>query len=305
MAFKVTISGDIVLGKSIDSVTFNADTPPDNYYCMRNYTINSMQITGRIGAGEKTIGLYEWSLLPTSNPNCYREVEVEQTHAEKIVRSVNFSKAFVVGYSENFSKGEGVGHFSISIRQLCDVDVNINSEIQQNSESLQIATPPIEEAIQNVEIVTQSAPVFANVLKKRNVLPVTEKVKPVVEAKMMLNGKEYKCVNPTAREDRDPPPGELTGILGPTPNRNTRDMHAEISCMYKALKDGNKGGKAEIEVKGMEVCDWCQKDIKKMAQQLELDELTIKDSSGTYRFKGPTDFLNKSQGGKTWKMARL
>jgi len=122
---------------------------------------------------------------------------------------------------------------------------------------------------------------------------------------MILNGKEYKDVNPTAREDREPPPRELTGILGPTPNRNTRDMHAEIACMYKALKDGNKGGKAEIEVKGMEVCDWCQKDIKKMAQQLELDELIIKDSAGTYKFSGPTDFLNKSQGGKTWKMAQL
>jgi hypothetical protein len=83
MAYKVTISDGTVLEKSIDSITFNVDTPPDDFYSTRMHTINSMQITGRIGAGEKTIGLYEWSLLPASNPKCYKEIEVEHTTQTK------------------------------------------------------------------------------------------------------------------------------------------------------------------------------------------------------------------------------
>ncbi len=126
MSYKVIISDGIILEKSIESITFNAYPPSDNFYEMRDFTINSMTITGKIGAGEKTISLYKWSLLPANNPNCYKEIVVEQTHADQTVRIVKFSKAFVVDYSENFSKGEGVGHFSILIRQLAEVDINID-----------------------------------------------------------------------------------------------------------------------------------------------------------------------------------
>jgi hypothetical protein len=86
-------------------------------------------ITGKIGAGEKTISLYEWSLLPANNPNCYKEIVVEQIHADQIVRSVKFSKAFIVDYSESYSKGEGFGRFSIFIRQLAEVDIELTNEI--------------------------------------------------------------------------------------------------------------------------------------------------------------------------------
>jgi hypothetical protein len=66
---------------------------------------------------------------------------------------------------------------------------------------------------------------------------------------MTLNRKRYTDVNPTVRKDRAETSGELTGISCPTPNLNTRDMHAEITCMYKALKENNKGGKAIIAYK--------------------------------------------------------
>jgi hypothetical protein len=153
MTYKVTISDGTILEKSIESVTFKADTPPDNSYCMRTYTINSMQITGRIGAGEKTISLYEWVLLPANNFNCYKEIVVEQTHADQTVRVVKFSKAFVVDYSESYSKGAGVGYFSIFIRQLAEVDIELTNEITPqptmtglSNEVEELSLPPVQSA---------------------------------------------------------------------------------------------------------------------------------------------------------------
>jgi len=38
-----------------------------------------------------------------------------------------------VDYSESYSKGEGVGHFSILIRQLAEVDIECANEVIQQS----------------------------------------------------------------------------------------------------------------------------------------------------------------------------
>ncbi len=155
MAYKVTISDGTILEKSIDSVTFNADTPSDNFYEMRTYTINSMTITGRIGAGEKTISLYEWALLPANNPKCYKEIEVEQTHAGELIRKVKFSMAFVVDYSESFAKQEGVGYFSILVRQLSEIDIDVTSQSPQGA-----VIDSKSEAIIEKEIVPIVAPII-------------------------------------------------------------------------------------------------------------------------------------------------
>jgi len=182
MAYKVTISDGTILEKSIESVTFKADTPPDPY-CMRTYTINSMQITGRIGAGEKTISLYEWSLLPANNPNCYKEIVVEQTHADQTVRIVKFSKAFVVDYLESYSKGTGVGYFSIFIRQLADVDIELKNEVTQQAVMTELSNE-VEELssplVQNVGIIAASSnvknsrPSFTDIIAKKNAMQDNE-----------------------------------------------------------------------------------------------------------------------------------
>ncbi len=72
MAYKVTISDGTILEKSIESITFNANPPSDDFYEMRDFTINSMNIIGKIGAGEKSSSLYEWALVPANNPGCYK-----------------------------------------------------------------------------------------------------------------------------------------------------------------------------------------------------------------------------------------
>ena len=165
MGYKVTISDGTILEKSIEYVTFNADTPSDDSYCMRNYTINSIAITGKIGAGEKTISLYEWSLLAASNPDCYKEIVVEYIHAGQIIRNVTFSKAFVVDYSESYSKGEGVGHFSILIRQLADIDIECANEATQQSTATETApTNVVEES--SLPQVLETAVTATSIAKK-------------------------------------------------------------------------------------------------------------------------------------------
>ena len=180
MGYKVTISDGTILEKSIEYVTFNADTPSDDSYCMRNYTINSISITGKIGAGEKTISLYEWALLAASNPNCYKEIEVEYIHAGQLLRNVKFSKAFVVDYSESYTKDTGVGHFSILIRQLADVDIECANEVTQQSTATETApTNVVEEiilpqvletAVTATSIAKKDRPKATDILAKRKMM---------------------------------------------------------------------------------------------------------------------------------------
>jgi len=174
MAYKVTISDGTILEKSIDFVTFKADTPSDDFYEMRDYTINSMTITGRIGAGEKTISLYEWALLPASNPKCYKEIEVEHTHAGQVIRKVKFSMGFVVDYSESFAKNEGVGHFSILVRQLSEIDIDVTSQSPQGAV---IASKPgaiIEKEV--VPVVAQEASAIVTTKKPEGRMSITDRI---------------------------------------------------------------------------------------------------------------------------------
>lgn len=127
LAYKVTISDGTVMEKCIQHVSFNIDKP-DDHSIGGVYPVNTMTIVGRIGMGEPTVGLYKWSLLPAGNPDCYKEVTVEQTHANQLIRKVRFSRAFVVDYSESYSKGEGAGLFTINIRQLAGLDIETTAQ---------------------------------------------------------------------------------------------------------------------------------------------------------------------------------
>jgi len=174
MAYKVTISDGTILEKSIDSVAFNADTPSDNFYETRDYTINSMTITGRIGTGENTISLYKWALLPASNPKCYKEIEVEQTHADQVIRKVKFSMAFVVDYSESFAKHEGAGYFSILVRQMSEIDIDVTSQSPQGAIIDSKPETIIEKEV--VPVVAQVASAIVTTKKPESRMSFTDRI---------------------------------------------------------------------------------------------------------------------------------
>ncbi len=120
------------LAKSVQSVTFYAN-PPDDIYDRHTTEISSMSITGKIGAEDSTVDLYKWALLPASDPKCYKKVEVEQANAAgQVIRKVSFPNAFVVDYSESYSKGTGAGVFTLFVRQL-DIDEDENDIKEERS----------------------------------------------------------------------------------------------------------------------------------------------------------------------------
>lgn len=133
MAYKVTISDGSVLEKCIDNVIYYLNPPGDSVNLSRSTVRNSMIISGMIDIDEKTEGLYKWALISGNNKECYKDITVEQFRAGQLVRKVRFSKAFVVDYSENYSNSEGVGHFTIYIRQFVGMDIECTTQVVANA----------------------------------------------------------------------------------------------------------------------------------------------------------------------------
>ena len=158
MAYKVTISGGIVLEKSVQFISFNVDTSDNND--RRTTPKNSMIITGIIDTDEGTAALYQWALLPATNSDCYKEIVVEYYHSDQLVRKVCFSKAFVVDYSEDYPNHASVGTFTLYVRQFFGKEIEcigqtvsqeskIESELAEVSEE---ALPTIQKKVEPEEI---------------------------------------------------------------------------------------------------------------------------------------------------------
>lgn len=122
MPYKVIISGDetITLSKCIESIDLRVDTPNDAN--ARSSDVDHIiEIRGQIGAGDSTIGLYQWSILPTSDPKTYRKVEVNTIAAHGVLlRKVTFPNCFVVDYAESFTSFDGNGSFYLLLKQKKD-----------------------------------------------------------------------------------------------------------------------------------------------------------------------------------------
>lgn len=160
MSYKVTISDGAVLEKSINDVQFYT-LQSNDYSSKDTNNRNSIKITGYIDTEESTVGLYNWALLPASNPDCYKEITVEHYKSGGLLRKVTFSKAFVVNYSEEYSNEEGVGIFTIHVRQFYAKDI----EVEAPNEVFNTATvtnktdsnpvPELEEQTQSLETIKQ------------------------------------------------------------------------------------------------------------------------------------------------------
>ncbi|HPD01117.1 MAG TPA: membrane-associated protease 1 [Acetivibrio sp.] len=131
MPIKVTIAGGIVLEKCLDSVYFKVDTSDD--LDARTTDIgNTIEITGRVDVDyEPTAGLYSWALIKPTSANksdVYRKVEVEITSNKdnKLIRKLVFPEAFVVDYLENYSNEDGLGSFTLFLKQKKDNNEVVN-----------------------------------------------------------------------------------------------------------------------------------------------------------------------------------
>ena len=61
-----------------------------------------------------------WSAVPSKRPDCYRNVLLKNVRGNVVLREYNFPNAFVVDYKESFDDEEGVGTFTLKIKQKKD-----------------------------------------------------------------------------------------------------------------------------------------------------------------------------------------
>ncbi|NEW09806.1 membrane-associated protease 1 [Paenibacillus sp. SYP-B3998] len=128
MGFRLKVEGaeTIELGMdNIQTVSYDTDTPDDSN--ARSTDVGAfLKITGKIitatdgDSADDTMKLALWSLVPAEKADCYRKVTLEVIAADQVIRKIYFPNAFVVDYSERFGDTEGVGSFTIFIKQKKD-----------------------------------------------------------------------------------------------------------------------------------------------------------------------------------------
>ncbi|MEK3788652.1 MULTISPECIES: hypothetical protein [Paenibacillus] len=128
MGFRLKVEGQetIELGlDNIKTVVYDTDTPDDSN--ARSTDVGStLRISGKIitatdgDSADDTMKLALWSLVPAEKADCYRKATLEVIAADQVVRKIYFPNAFVVDYNESFGDEEGVGTFSLYIKQKKD-----------------------------------------------------------------------------------------------------------------------------------------------------------------------------------------
>ncbi len=128
MGIRLTIKGaeSISLDEhSIETCKFITDTPDDSN-ARSTDVVNTMILTGRIltavdgDAADDTMKIAKWSVVRAESSDSYRKATVEIVSANQIVRKVHFPNAFVVDYQERYGDTEGIGEFTLVIRQKKD-----------------------------------------------------------------------------------------------------------------------------------------------------------------------------------------
>jgi len=128
MGIRLTIEGaeSISLDEhSIETCKFITDTPDDSN-ARSTDVVNTMILTGRIltavdgDAADDTMKIAKWSVVRAESSDSYRKATVEIVSANQIVRKVHFPNAFVVDYQESYGDTEGIGEFTLVIRQKKD-----------------------------------------------------------------------------------------------------------------------------------------------------------------------------------------
>ena len=136
MGFKLKVEGPstIDLGTTIvTGVKFRTDIPHDSN--ARSTDMGStVEITGKILTAvdgdpfDSTRQLGVWALVPAEKSDCYRKVSIEVIAASQVVRKYTYPNAFVVDYTEDYGDTEGVGTFTLIIKQKKDKMAQVTVE---------------------------------------------------------------------------------------------------------------------------------------------------------------------------------
>lgn len=128
MSFRVTIEGQgafEIAKECVKKVVYHTDIPEDSDARTKDVG-STLIISGKILTAtdgdpfDSTRELDLWSMVPAENATCYRKVTVEIITAGIVERKYFFPNAFVVNHKENFGNTDGVGTFTLTVKQKKD-----------------------------------------------------------------------------------------------------------------------------------------------------------------------------------------
>lgn len=141
MGFRLKVSGgkDIEMNESIlTAVHFISDTPDTSDARSTDLGV-ILKIVGRInfslGAqiADATVDVASWALMPSDQADCYRNVQVQVVSGGQIVRQYTYPNAFVMDYLEDLNDEEGVGTWTLLLKQKKDLTDKV--ELKGNFEA--------------------------------------------------------------------------------------------------------------------------------------------------------------------------
>lgn len=141
MGFRVKITGgkDVEFNEGIiTAVNFISDTP-DNANARSTDLGVILKLAGRINFSlgaeleDSTVELANWSLMPSDQADCYRNVQVQVINGGQIVRQYTYPNAFVMDYTEDLNDEEGVGTWTLLLKQKKDLTDKV--ELKGNFEA--------------------------------------------------------------------------------------------------------------------------------------------------------------------------
>lgn len=136
MGYQLTITGketSIQLdNRTVKSIIVNTATTSTAF--AKTYVTATMTVVGKLLSNKdgaeatETEKLFLWSLVPPETADVYRNAVAEVTTAGSVPRKICFPQAFIVDYTEKYTDIEGVGEFSLVLRQKLDSVKAITSE---------------------------------------------------------------------------------------------------------------------------------------------------------------------------------
>lgn len=110
---------------STSQITFKVEIPQDSRARTKDVGV-TMIVKGKIlpdtsdagTAADSTAKLMEWSVVPAEKKEAYRAVTVKIKSGGIVTRQYELPNAFIVDYFETFANSEGIGEFTLKLKQM-------------------------------------------------------------------------------------------------------------------------------------------------------------------------------------------
>ena len=111
--------------ESTRQIIFKVEIPQDSRARTKDVGV-TMIVKGKIlpdtsqagNAADSTAKLMEWSVVPAEKKEAYRSVTVKVTSGGITTRQYELPNAFIVDYREDFENAEGVGEYTLILKQM-------------------------------------------------------------------------------------------------------------------------------------------------------------------------------------------